>query len=411
MSKIQVEQLSENEVEVVLPPETPMEMVTQLVKGLQARGLIEDLAKSTLSVRYFARPIDKANTVADELIKSLSRLTKNDELPYWHPKSQFANQKRVREMEISERRAKNGIKQPANVSTAPEPMVMPDAAPKMPATPSVTAGAVQTPAAPTMPKMYDNTPAAMNTAGGTGRRYATINDPVGKGEHVEGCQCDKCLEMEKSNYGPKGAGQYSAVDNARRKSNNLTDNVAVGPNSNVKAISTKPGQMSGKAQADLTARIQNAANKKQPVKQFTPEEIAAENAKRGLKKHDAWGQHLPFPSAEEEIMRLAKNQPIDGEQAAATQLLNLMQGKKMLNNPVDKMFPTPPPQPTNEQMFGGMVVTEEMAKAAEDKWNNTMNWIQEAQKPITQRFRTEEEEMAYWASIKVGDRDDGQSGY
>lgn len=30
-------------------------------------------------------------------------------------------------------------------------------------------------------------------------------------------------------------------------------------------------------------------------------------------------------------------------------------------------------QPTNEELFGGMVVTEEMAKAAENNWNNTFN--------------------------------------
>ncbi len=32
-----------------------------------------------------------------------------------------------------------------------------------------------------------------------------------------------------------------------------------------------------------------------------------------------------------------------------------------------------PPQPTNEQLFGHLVVTEEMAKKAEHKWNNRFN--------------------------------------
>lgn len=403
MSKIEFEQISENEVEVVLPPETPMEMVQQLTKSLNARGLFEDLSKSTLSVRYFCRASDEG--VADKLIKSLQRLAKDDELPYWHPKSQFANQKRVREMDISERRAKNGIKQPSNVSTAPEPHVMPDPTPKMPAPAATTASSTSnTPAAYTAPhpKMYDNTAAAMNTASGTGKRYAYISK---KDEDDD--------EVEKSNYGPKGAGQYSAVDNYRRKANN-TDQIGIGPNSNAKAISTKPGQMSGKAQASLTARIQNAANKKQPVKQWSQEEIAAENKKRGLAK--SWGQHLPFPSAEEEIMKLAKSQPVDGETAAANQLLNLMQGKQMLgpnvHPAVAAMMAPPPPQPTDEQLFGAGVVTEEMAKAAENKWNNTFNnWMTEASKPISQRFASQEEEEAYWANIKVSDRDDGQSGY
>ena len=416
-NRIELEQISENEVEVVLPPETPLEMVNKLVKGLNQRGLIEDLSKSTLSVRYFARPTDKVNTAADQLIKSLSRLVKDEELPYWHPKAQFANQKRVREMEIAERRAKNGIKQPSNVSTAPQPLVMPDVTPKMPAV-GAAAPAVATPgttAAPSFPKLFDNTPASMNTAGGTGRRYGTIPDPITKKEHVEGCQCDRCIEMEKSGYGPKGASQYNPNDNARRKANNTGDVIGEGPNTNVKSWSTKPGQLSTKDQVNLATRIQNAASKKMPVKQFSAEEIATENAKRGLKKNQAWGQHLPFPSAEQEIMRLAKNAPIDGEQAAATQLLNLMQGKQMLGENVHPavaaMMAPPPPQPTNEQLFGNMVVTEEMAKAAEHKWNNTMNWMQEAQKPLTNKFKNETEELAYWDSIKIGDRDDGQSGY
>lgn len=412
-NRIELEQISENEVEVVLPPETPMEMVTQLIKGLNQRGLIEDLSKSTLSVRYFARPTDKANTVADQLIKSLTKLTKSDdELPYWHPKSQFANQKRVREMEIAERRAKNGIKQPSNVSTAPEPMLAPDAAPKMPA-PVSTAPPV-TPAAPSFPKMFDNTPAAMNTAGGTGRRYATIPDPVNKREHVEGCQCDKCLEMEKSGYGPKGAGLYNPNDNARRKANNVGDSVGEGPNVNVKSYSTKPGQLSTKDQVNLATRIQHAANKKQPVKQFTPEEIEAENKKRGLKK--AWGQHLPFPSAEEEIMRLAKNQAPSGEEASAQQLAALMSGKNMLGEnvhpAVKAMMAPPPPQPTNEQLFGHLVVSEEMAKAKEQEWSGSLNnFFAEASKPISKRFASEAEEMAYWASIKIDMPEDKGPGY
>lgn len=397
MSKIQFEQIDDNLLEVTIPDNTPIEMVEQLTKSFKNKGLIEDRNNSTLCTRYYYRPEDKVNELADQLIKSLQGLTKNDELPYWHPKSQFANQKRVREMEISERRAQNGIKQPSNVSTAPEPHIMAPAAPKMPNPGTLTPQAYTAP----HPKIVDTNPAAMNTAGGTGRRYGTIGDTA-KAEHVDGCQCVKCLEMNKSNYGPKGAGQYSAVDNAKRKANNL-DPVGVGPNVNAKAYSSKPGQLSGKEQSNLTARIQNAANKKQPVKTWTPEMIAAENEKRGLKK--AWADHLPFPSAEEEIMKLAKNEPIDGEAAAATQLMNLMVGKSMLGV-------QPPPQPTDDQLFGGGVVTEEMAKAAEHKWNNTFtNWMQEAQKPIAQRFASEEEELAYWANIKVSDRDDGQSGY
>lgn len=392
MSRIELEQISEDEIEVVLPPETPMEMATELIKGLQNRGLVENLAKSTVSVRYFSRPTTKTSTVADELIKSLQKLTKNHELPYWHPKSQFENQKRVREMEISERRAKNGIKQPTNVSTAPEPHVLAPAAPKMPP-PSTT------------PKMYDTTPATIHTAGGTGRRYATIPDPITKQDDED--------EVEKSGYGPKGAGQYSLAENIRRKANNTGDAVGAGPNVNVKSYSSKPGQLSAKQAATVESKKLAIINRKQPVKLATPEEIDVENKKRGLTK--SWGQHLPFPSAEEEIMKLAGVVQKSGEESSAQQLADLLAGKKMLGDiPVGMrhMFNDSPAQPNDQQMFGHLEVTEGMAKTAQDKWNKgAFGWLAEAQKPIAQKFRSEEEESAYWNNIKVSDRDEGQSGY
>ncbi len=401
--KIEFEQISDDVIEVVIPPETPVVMVQQLTKSLTGRGLIEDTANSTLSVRYFYRPEDKLSNKADELIKSLQRLAKEDELPYWHPKAQMANQKRVREMEIAERRAKLGIPPVAPVTAAPAQT------PPVPAAPAAPVPTAPNTLAPTnytkpFPKMVDTDPANQMTAGGSGKRYAYINDPVEKDEDED--------DVEKSGYGPKGGGQYSAVDNARRKSNNL-DPVGVGPNVNSKAISTKPGQMSAKASAALTARIQQKANKKQPVKRFTPEEIEAENQKRGLKK--AWGQHLPFPSAEEEIMKLAGVSHQNGEEKSAQQLANLLAGKKMLGDiprNMQHMFADPKPQPTNQELFGHLEVTEEMAKAREQEWSGTLNnFFAEATKPLSQRFASEEEEMAYWNSIKVADRDDGKSGY
>lgn len=371
MSRIEFEQISDDEIEVFFPSETPMEMVEQIKKSFVARGLVEDLAKSTVSTRYYFRPGDEVNKLADKLIKSLEDMTKDDFDYSAKAKKLWRRQQGVKDAVAAQR--------PAPIAPA-------------------------APTAPAAPKMFDGG----NTAEGTGKRYAYIGDKVAKQEHKEDdpkCACEKC-SMSKSNYGPKGSGQYSAEDNARRKANNTTIEAPMGPGrpNAAKALSTKPGQMSGKAQSDLTARIQAAANKKQPVKQWSADEIEAENKKRGLKK--AWGQHLPFPSAEEEIMKLAKSSPAQvGEDALANQLANVMQGKNMLGSP-------PPAQPTDEQLFGHLVVTEEMAKANEAKWKGAaFDWMKEAAKPITQKFASEEDELAYWNSIKVSDRDDGKSGY
>lgn len=388
MSRIELEQISENEVEVTLPPNTPMEMVTQLVKGLNARGLVEDLAKSTLSVRYFSRE-SSSHDVADQLIKSLQRLSK-DELPYWHPKSQFENQKRVRDMEIAERRAKNGIKQPTNVSTAPEPGIMPDATPKMPAPAATTTQAAPTPAAYTAPhsRMFDQGN-SMNTAAGTGKRYAYINDPVSKEEDED---------VEKSGYGPKGGGQYSLADNIRRKANNTGAQTGIGPNSNTK-------QYTSAKFSNQTPQTDAKLKKPQPVKRWSQDQITAENEKRGMQK--SWGQHLPFPSAEEEIMKLAKETAQVGEDHVANQLAQMMHSKALLSNfkqPSSQEF-----EAAGEAM--GMGVSEEMAKNAEQQWNGAINnWLAEATKPISQRFASEEEELAYWSKIKVSDSG-GDHGY
>src|SRR5665213_486091 len=191
MNKIEFEQISNDEIEVIIPPETPILMVQQLTKSFTTRGLVEDLQKSTLSVRYFYRPADKINNLADKLIKSLQDMTKADELPYWHPKAQMANQKRVRDME-------RGVASTPALPTAPAAPTAPVAA----------------------PKIADTSPAAAYTARGSGRRYAHTSTPIKKDEHGEDCTCSEC-EVAKSNYGPKGSKQYNPADNARRKANNM----------------------------------------------------------------------------------------------------------------------------------------------------------------------------------------------
>lgn len=406
MSKIKFKQINNNEISVTLDSNVPLDMVEQLTKSLEAKGMIEDKASSSVTCRYFYKP-QSANNVADELIKSLQFLTKgidpNDTSNPYSKASQIANKEKNR---INDRRAQSG--------SAPltESQIAAAKVPKAPAAPAA-------PKPPTVPETPEHS-GPRTLTGGPNKLVREIgyggqmNTKKSEDEQCDcgKADCEKC--MNKSNYGPKGAGLYNPNDNARRKVNNTGEAVGQGPNTNVKSFSTKPGQLSVKEQVNLTTRIQQAANKKQPVKQFTPEEIEAENKKRGLKK--AWGQHLPFPSAEEEIMRLAKNQAPSGEQASAQQLAALMSGRNMLGEnvhpAVKAMMAPPPPQPTNEQLFGHLVVSEEMAKAKEQEWSGSLNnFFAEASKPISKRFASEEEEMAYWASIKIDMPDDKGPGY
>lgn len=91
--------------------------------------------------------------------------------------------------------------------------------------------------------------------------------------------------MRKSNYGPKGMGQYSQADNAKRKQSNSAD-IETG----IQGIKLKTGANAtggqGKQIFNHKMNEINKINRKQPVKTYSPEEKAALSAKMGLKKDD-----------------------------------------------------------------------------------------------------------------------------
>ncbi|NDE91661.1 MAG: hypothetical protein EB059_11115 [Alphaproteobacteria bacterium] len=198
-------------------------------------------------------------------------------------------------------------------------------------------------------------------------------------------KCDELIEklqdLNKSNY--RG---YNIADNVRRKAGNVGDEAqSGGKNVNVKAYSSKPGQLSARQQADLEAKRARKMSSKSPVKVYTPEEVEQYKKRAALKQSER---------SEEDM-----------EKMASQRLANMMNQKAMLGSNI-------PRQPTDEELFGHLVPRDEMVKAAEDKWNNAHNdWLKEAMKPISSRFSSQEEEEAYWTSIKVSDRDDGKPGY
>ena len=252
----------------------------------------------------------------------------------------------------------------------------------------------------------------INSAGEIIRRYVTnlkpgatgmrnISSPnVPKYTQWQDMATSAKSDLSKSSYGPKGAGLYDPAASAKRKAKNVGEQAGAGPNVNVKSYSSKPGQLSAKQQA--TQEAKRTKKLSGPVKQYTPEQIAALEEARKLKKNvetEPWMGHGQIPNADEEVTHIQKTNPaVPGEDAMAAQLANMMQSKAMMR-PDHR-------QPTSKEMIMagqamGLVLTEEMAKAQEQKWGNTMNWLQEAVKPISSRFASEEEELAYWSSIKV----------
>ena len=240
-------------------------------------------------------------------------------------------------------------------------------------------------------------------AGAKIKSYVKTLMPHDAGTHnVDPMKVGKNEDMDKSGYGPKGASQYNLADNARRKSTNTGDSVDVGANRNVKNYSTHAGQLSAKQQAAKTP-YKGAAG---PVKTYSQAEIAAINEARKLKKNaegTPWMNHGSVPNADVEVQKLKVTNPVStGEDAAALQLANLMSSKSMM---AQRPPTTEEMIKAGERMFGER--NEETLAKQDQQWNGAIsNWLLEAQKPITARFSSEEEELAYWSNLKV--RDDGK---
>ncbi len=102
------------------------------------------------------------------------------------------------------------------------------------------------------------------------------------------------------------------------------------------------------------------------------------------------------------------------EQQHSQRLANQLQKSGMLGS-------RPPRQPTSEEMSkaatnmwaqqNGFSTQEEMNKAESEWGNGINNWLVEAAKPISQKFKNEQEERAYWDKISVSDSGRGTEGY
>lgn len=144
---------------------------------------------------------------------------------------------------------------------------------------------------------------------------------------------DVIEELIKSNYGPKKAGLYDPTVNQERKAKNVDKIPELGQNQNVKTY-TSAAQGTASQQADKEAKEAKKKSKKMPVKVGTPEEIAAMNAKM---------------SAE-----------------AAKPVTGISDVKKILPPGYIQL------QPTDEELFGSLVVDPEQMAKAEKEWENTI---------------------------------------
>jgi len=151
----------------------------------------------------------------------------------------------------------------------------------------------------------------------------------------------------------------------------------------------------------------------EPISRYTPAQLAAIEEANRLKKNAEnapWITHSGVPNADAAVKHVQRTNPVNkAEDVMATQLANMMAGKAMLG--------IKPPVPLSGDAFirageqMGLAPSEAQLQKAESDWNNRFNWLAEAQKPISARFKSAEEEEKYWASIKVNDSGKGDYGF
>lgn len=353
MSKFKIKQIDDETLAVSVSNDAPVSLINDLVDILRRKSMVEDLSKSTVTKRVFCRDTRSAG---ERLIEALEKMARNK------PEGGTLNYEQMRrEMREKKNKRKTSLGQPS--ATRPSSDV--NTSQEKPVNVSQE-GSANT----TGPDIWINRNKIKGSSWGQSERS----------------------EFEKSNYGPKGGNQYTEADNAERKKNNTGDVVeGIGQNRNVKAYSTRPGQLSAKQSAAKQAREDRKRNRRQPVKVFTPEEIAAyqEAQKKKL------AASIDIDEDYGEILHKQENSAING-------LIALMERKSMLKNL----------QPTSEEMIMtgekmGIGSSQEEIDATNSKWNNTINdWLIEASKPISSRFASKEQEQEYWNSIRVHNTSD-----
>lgn len=143
---------------------------------------------------------------------------------------------------------------------------------------------------------------------------------------------------------------------------------------------------------------------------------SVEHAGAKIKEHMNWLGSLKqgkaaYPSASGKIIK-SEEEPVKKSlpQFSENELAQKLSSVIPFNNKVNL-------QPTNEQfeqelIRQGIAVTPDQLEDMNKNWQGTMNnFFAEASKPLTQRFASEEEEAAYWASIKITDKGNDGPGY
>lgn len=171
--------------------------------------------------------------------------------------------------------------------------------------------------------------------------------PLNKAETVEISKNGQ-WKIEKSNYGPKGMGAYSTVDNIKRKASRTgEEHEHIGQNKGVRQYTTS-GSSTNAAREAAEAKRQAEANKKAPVRTLAD---MSDEEKKELE--DRYKTNIKRAS---EDGGLKKGADV-AKEALTTGNLPIMSGSHQ--------------QPTDQEMFGHLVKSEQEIKAAEKAWEQS----------------------------------------
>ena len=151
---------------------------------------------------------------------------------------------------------------------------------------------------------------------------------------------------------------------------------------------------------ELTARLKM-------LKKHLNEQSLSSAERAALKEADLMAKSIKPTEKTSPVVKtptLKKSKVIEAaEQIQAQNLANMLQSKNMLGLNYNARIPQAQFQPTDEQLFGHLIPSEAELRKAEQSSNPINDWLREATKPLNARFKTPEEEQAYWDSIKIVD--------
>jgi hypothetical protein len=228
--------------------------------------------------------------------------------------------------------------------------------------------------------------------------------------------------IEKSNYGPKGMGQYSAVDNIKRKASRTGEELEhVGQNKGVRQYTTSGSSVQAAHEAketksrkanpapvktmkdfsdDELTEITNAGNKVNKAEEGTPIKPCTNCGKKLTTSNAKFVGEQPLPEGMHPGKKMNLYNCPDCDSTVAHLIKKSIQDTLDINSLAKSIIEGVPRQPSNEELFGNLVVSKEELAAKEAKWKNGFHNANELYKPIDHLNKSKKDIDASWGSGK-----------